>query len=382
MKMNLARFTVIITVLLFTDTIFAGGMTSSGGDWVTDSENPWFVGKAPITWCVQRNADFSRSKDSAINIIESAFADWKTAILSLSPKTTTFTLPDGQLKNLSTNFSYSEDCDKNTDLVFKLGILDSEVREDLKLRAKFVVGAAVRKTYDEKTGRGKGYIWLVPDQGKNVFQGPAKKLFWSDDEIIRLVVSHEIGHTLGFSHNLNQIMSSELPMMAITGATKPFSNLWAKSFEDYLWFEKSKTLCGAVVLPKNTDALLGFKIDEPWETCIESLGRTGDKQQVRLQIKGKYRNLNFYLQTDYDSGVSMTGQRVEGKYFKDSVGTLLDYKSHNFISFRDQKFIGHGVDDKGEKILVILFQSQGTYFDISFSKDSEVATWRFSGRSP
>lgn len=55
---------------------FAGGMTSSGGEFITTEKNPWFIGVADIRYCINKSENFSVKIDAARKIIKAAIKDW------------------------------------------------------------------------------------------------------------------------------------------------------------------------------------------------------------------------------------------------------------------------------------------------------------------
>ncbi|MGK5086564.1 hypothetical protein WDW86_03330 [Bdellovibrionota bacterium FG-2] len=52
-----------------------GGMTSSGAEFVTTEGNPWFVGTAPVEYCIQKSEDFSPTLEVARHAVTEVISD-------------------------------------------------------------------------------------------------------------------------------------------------------------------------------------------------------------------------------------------------------------------------------------------------------------------
>ncbi|MBF0361239.1 MAG: hypothetical protein HQK49_09520 [Oligoflexia bacterium] len=198
-----------------------GGMISTGIDGYTTELNPFFIGCEEVKYCIVINEDdFSRKVNDVKNDIANAISDWKNAIEIIKPKPipeNTSLVPKRFVgKNISTNFKFESNCNKNTDLIFLIGEINQDVRKVLSERAKHVLAFTKKNKYSEESGRAQGFIWVAPDRGKNKYNLPGTLVdFWQKTSTstnsstnstpinynFYNVITHELGHVFGIHHD-------------------------------------------------------------------------------------------------------------------------------------------------------------------------------------
>jgi hypothetical protein len=194
-----------------------GGMASSGGgSFVIDENNPWFVGEAPVKYCVEASAsDFSLSLAEARAQIREALDQWTAAFAQIPTTTYAIASPGGPTRALSRGFI--EDCAGAVDLRFYLGSRNREIGDKVD---RYTTGLTYPTHYDPVLGRKRGFIWIAADQGSRMYRGMTvayhpeqiKKGFWKLDHRFFNVVLHEIGHLyFGHQHLLDTLMEEKAP---------------------------------------------------------------------------------------------------------------------------------------------------------------------------
>ncbi len=199
----------------------ADGISSSGtGSVETFETNPWFIGDDVVNYCVQTSDGISLDGIRVQQVVRSAIEDWVSTLKSVKPEYTGLQLPDGKRKTLSTRFS-PQACDETTDLVFKIGVFDAQVEQDLAHLPVRTIGFAQMLQFQHKSGRARGYIWITPDQGpRKYIDGEG---FWKRDNALYAVLLHELGHVFGIKHqsrslgsaNYESLMSADYPQSVL-----------------------------------------------------------------------------------------------------------------------------------------------------------------------
>jgi len=241
--MKIASSILLVIVGCFlANPVFAGGMTSSGGEFVTTEKNPWFIGDATVEYCVNISSDFSTELLVAKKIVKDALEDWIQTISSLKPEPTGFMLPDGKKKNLSLNFQLVE-CNNNPQLSFHLNSFTKNIKQSLKGMARYTAAFTGHLGIDDQTGSTKkGIIWLAPNKDTNKYLGPSiGNDFWSKENILFNVLLHEIGHLFGFEHQDDGVMNDGFPAVAIRYGIQKTTT---KRFKYHKWQFLNLKICG------------------------------------------------------------------------------------------------------------------------------------------
>lgn len=261
-------------------TLSDGGWSSSGGgEFIINRNNPWFMGIEPVRWCLNYGGEklFSLSMGESKNLVQQSLDQLSIQLKKINGRkidTRNYIYNQGQrtcgvlglqgdkvlckeeinwnststsivAKYISDSFQFESDCSK-ADLEFILGNIHDPKIVSLRKHygdARFFrhAGVAIRTKYDEKSKRGKGFIYIANDIGSPQYSGPRnafikKQFIWSMAKIpksaklllknspqtdylkryqnykslsfhnsydspFKSVVTHELGHVFGFQHN-------------------------------------------------------------------------------------------------------------------------------------------------------------------------------------
>lgn len=197
------------------DSIVGGGVVEgNGGEYITNEQNPWFLGEAPVNYCIKLDAAaFSANLNQARFAINSAFATWTDFIKSYGFETlrSPFLLAAKGNSTLSLDFR-EVSCDQEHELEFHLGFADSDIEKALHYTAKNVVALSYRNQYSDDTGRAKGQVWISADLGDQRYTGPnSGPGFWTKDFNLTNVLTHELGHVFGARHMKAGVMEENFP---------------------------------------------------------------------------------------------------------------------------------------------------------------------------
>lgn len=209
----------LLTSLAVASQTSAAGISSSGtGSVLTTESNPWFIGDQPVTYCIQSSSQVSLDADQIQQTVRAALDDWTTTLKSVALKSTMFKLPDGLSKSISTTFE-EQRCRSSTQLIFKIGVFDANVETDLAHLPVRTIAFAQMIRFEDSTGSAaQGYVWITPDRGPRKYQdNTIGTNFWQQDNALRAVVLHELGHVFGFAHVGTGLMSETFPAEVIGG---------------------------------------------------------------------------------------------------------------------------------------------------------------------
>lgn len=201
-----------LVILLFSVAVLAGGVVSNPAD-STAKPQVWFLGKGLINTCVISSKDYFLPKGVLMDHVGRALARWRTyvdakQVIKSWPKDKPF---------LNFDFKISATCKGNEDVKFYFGTGDAAVQE---IQKKFTNPSALShlESYDQKTGRGKGFIWINhPTQAASDFFKHLSPDGDGREGEIRALLMHEIGHMLGCSHVAGTIMREDLPQFMAQG---------------------------------------------------------------------------------------------------------------------------------------------------------------------
>ncbi len=122
----------------------------NGTDYVpAEDEGAWFADpNKTIVYCVDVSADFGLPREKVESIVEQSFGAWQTYVAEKQIRTD---IPFARYRKA--------ECSGVVDLTFYFG---KEPVAGHVLSKGRRLGAAVRTSYDPKTGWGSGYIWIAP----------------------------------------------------------------------------------------------------------------------------------------------------------------------------------------------------------------------------
>lgn len=224
-------------------------MTSSGGELITTEHNPWFVGGAPVRYCIDKTDQFSPALSRIRAEVQRALTDWTATLTALSPRPTR-PLPDGEPKNLSLTF-VEEPCAPSTELRFRFGFHDEEIKDILKHHGPYTVALAAHDGIDERSGRvGRGIVWLAADRGADAYRGPVGDDidFWARDGLMYGVLLHELGHVFGFEHERGtpSFMDEGYPAAKVARPNGYVQEFKPDLYLEQVWLSLDRRRCGRV----------------------------------------------------------------------------------------------------------------------------------------
>ncbi len=277
----------------------SGGWVSGGGNILRNANNPWFLENTKtITYCILSDSTFADVPTSPVVLIEKALNYWKVqmadpvantdgyAISSSTPLESIATEKYITIEVATQDFIFHPKCMGNEDITFQLGVLDKKQSEFLQ-GGSSRVGAAVRTAYSEAQLRGRGFIYIAADSGKNAYKGKhLRPKAWHEGNgglLFRAIV-HELGHVFGLAHGGEGIMSESYSEALLW--EKTFRHDYAESLDlpHFFRFDPSPLL---------TVQLLGS------DAFTDDLGKKlfGPKVSFPLQVQLKENGPDSFILT-------------------------------------------------------------------------------------
>lgn len=183
-----------------------GSITGFGGGDTVDQRkiSAWFYGNHSINVCYQKIKSFGLTDSQVEASLLSSFALWTDYIQK--KKINSSTTPP-----INTNFALKGKCRGGEDLVIYLGtgpifqnLLDLKLFQSLSKPVAYV-----NKTHlSQDLTWSKGYIRFVENFSYKIDANYYPD--WSRVEHFQLMLTHELGHVLGFTHIPETIMSSQI----------------------------------------------------------------------------------------------------------------------------------------------------------------------------
>ena len=179
------------SLCLFTP-IAQANWVSDGGEVGGNANNPWFISNTNyINYCIEMDEDsFSISKSDAEKLIKKSIEFWK---LDLSHAEYNRNVP--QVRQGTQTFVHKQELcsseveltadacevgdsllansDETINLVFRFGALSDrhmDKLDELELDPRKHIGFSMRTSYCNTSMRGKGFIYISPDQGDQSYE--------------------------------------------------------------------------------------------------------------------------------------------------------------------------------------------------------------------
>jgi len=193
----------LLTLSLSTVSVgFAGQSTGNGGDTLRpESGSAWFLGDAPVKYCVVSKGLPSLRPAVISDSFVRAYETWVRYVSVKRPSQTT---PYGFF--FSKTLSALESCNGTEDLTIYYGEQNEEVRKYASQHTN-PIAFAVRTSYDMNSGRGKGFIWIAP---AGALVSSERFPDWERPGQLDGVLLHEVGHVFGCDHVEGTIMAADL----------------------------------------------------------------------------------------------------------------------------------------------------------------------------
>lgn len=190
---------------------WCGGWVSSGGQFLRDKSNPWFLKNvSTVNACLTLDqASFSIPRGRAKDLLLAAIDYWKGEFARL----------DQSLGIASQQFLISEaPCTGVEDIEFRLGYgalnpEENKYFQDSQQDLHSFVGVSLRKSYDVPSLRGRGAVIFASDSGPQRFQNGrgVPDRFWQNEGLFLRAAIHEMGHVLGLPHEVSGLMGERYP---------------------------------------------------------------------------------------------------------------------------------------------------------------------------
>jgi hypothetical protein len=188
------RQKISFLVLLFPAVaLAAGGWSSIGGDNLNPQDGmAWFMGTAPIKFCIQSSASFGVPDSQVADLIVGGGNTWADYIRNKS-------VNEGF--SIDTHFQALKSCDGTEDLTFYLGLDGPKAVQKAKRLYDDPSAFVVRTQFDMEKGWSKGAVWVAAS---------GKLANWNSPNSLKGILLHEIGHILGCSHVQGTIMRADI----------------------------------------------------------------------------------------------------------------------------------------------------------------------------
>lgn len=183
------------------------GWVSSGGELIKDAGNPWWLRNvSTVRYCIAIDEKtFSAGPARVAIAIEIALGYWKGEFsrrLLTGRKAEEFNKLFADA-GVGTQTFVRGECDGTEDLRFQFGYgtLSDEQLANLRDPGHYIAVTA-RTGYDERTMRGRGFVYLASDLGPHRYAGgPAfMETPWKYDVPLYGILIHELGHVFGLPH--------------------------------------------------------------------------------------------------------------------------------------------------------------------------------------
>lgn len=200
------------------------GWHSGGGRLFTDAENPWFMENTEeIRYCIDIDEEnFGQSISVAREKIKSAFVYWQREFgrVSDAPRIGR----SQKVVRIASQVATEVVCGVDVDVTFQLGTLTPDQASFLRYPEQ-IVAEAVRTHYDPKTLKGKGFIYVSPETGRNALRGLGgqyggsiipERWRYANGVLLELVLVHELGHVFGLQHVDQTLMAADFPSRMVS----------------------------------------------------------------------------------------------------------------------------------------------------------------------
>ena len=214
----MVRFLFVLSVALLTggaaytgqSLLFGGGWSGNGGNGDYESDNIWFLGTGPVSWCLERSEDYPFSARELRYMVRDAISDWKRFFRRYDIHTRAFgdddrgRFFDSVPRLINRNFIETNCADflpLQPDLKFMFGTSNRVVDEYRRFNKSHYPGISLRRSFNHRLLRNPGYISIAR---------------FSDERArVKHMILHELGHVFGMRHNSVFVMADNAGRMAM-----------------------------------------------------------------------------------------------------------------------------------------------------------------------
>lgn len=325
-------FLNLIFLFFSIQTFAGGGWISSGGEIFKFDRNPWFVAKntPQAKYCLTIDkSSVSASEEQVRNSLLTAINWWKKELFNSKPSGSNNPNVIPLNRNNNSIFSpgpltggglfqtgpeqFIENC-INSDLEIKVGFstLTDEEKQYLQgtnsssqtNKIYSYIGVTVRKEYDLKTLKGKGFIYIASDMGPNAYKNSGELISqaWSDPKFLTYAFMHEMGHVLGFTHMgvglMSEIFLDQLLNKRMASFYQKNSLIsFLKSPEEMVICNFSGSFNSSFLMLKESVACLAIKktTEKEWKV-FKKITKESDPEEIgTLTTRSSDSSLDFSM---------------------------------------------------------------------------------------
>lgn len=314
--------------------LFSGGYDGFGGGDLIDVRKltAWFYGERSIKTCFHVTQTFGLDSEKLKRLIEESANEWNQFFTEREINSH-YKVP------ISTNFQVSERCSSEDDLVFYFGTGPISFNlNDLRARQLYIRPIA----YVNKTDMSENFMW---SRGYIRFIEPYRYLNhlghlypdWSNEQNTKQMISHELGHVLGFLHVPESIMNSQIAQ-----------NLFAS--DNHRLHEDSKDILFPSLNKK--EYVLEDNQDSDW-SFIKSISISNQTDELFIDSQ---KIKSVYKITDQRAPLLANIHQTEPLVFNHSRVIFFNYKGRSFTIENKKQSLE--VREKGALIARALLKEQ------------------------
>lgn len=180
-------------IAAFSLSSFAGIFTNGGGK-VSDQDNVWFLGRAPVEYCIELEPSMAARKSDMQALVTESLSDWKAFFRKYGLDQMSFTNISGHPAPLGLDLNFQEvaTCSRPKEQIrILIGVKNIDVTKVLEYEPNFDAFAS-RGDYRYGTYRNGGIIYL----GRTDL----------DRTRLKHLLLHELGHVFGMLHDSVPVM--------------------------------------------------------------------------------------------------------------------------------------------------------------------------------